>query len=100
MTHLTILSSMRICGKRRSVKTGFFYALTRFALAIAMLPSPAVAGDPIVDIHTAADVEAKRAALVHYIWGTAWADVLTRKPAVQSPYAPVPADALPSVSNV
>jgi dienelactone hydrolase len=74
--------------------------LTRFALAIAMLPSPAVAGDPIVAINTAADVEAKRAALVHYIWGTAWADVLTRKPTVQSPYAPVPADALPSVSNV
>jgi dienelactone hydrolase len=71
-----------------------------YALAIAALPSPAVAGDPIVGIKTAADVEAKRAALVHYIWGTVWADVLTRKPTVQSPYTPVPADALPSVSNV
>jgi hypothetical protein len=86
------------------VATQHIRAVTTFLCAlrwlIAVLPSPAVAGDPIVDINSAADVEAKRAALVRYIWGTAWADVLARKPTVQSPYTPVPADALPSLSNV
>jgi hypothetical protein len=83
---------MRIRAKGTTRHIG---AMTGLALTIAMLPSPAVA-----DLNTVIEVEAKRVALVHYIWGTSWAEVLTRKPGVRSPYTPVAADALPSVSNV
>jgi len=72
------------------------------ALLVGLLLSPAVwAADPQLDIRSPAGLEAKRAALVNYIWGTGWADVVSRQPTtVQSPYMPTQADALPSVSNV
>ena len=66
----------------------------------AAVPFLAVAADPVLDIHSAADVEAKRAALVQYIWGTAWPNVLAGQPTeVHSPYTRTDGDALPPVPN-
>jgi dienelactone hydrolase len=45
-------------------------------------------------------VQTKRAALVEYIWGTSWTDVLSRQPTTLDNYVPSPGDALPSVSNL
>jgi hypothetical protein len=72
------------------------------ALFLILLQSPAAwAADPLLDIHSPAELEAKRAVLVNYIWGTGWADVLAKQPTTVQPlYMPTPADALPSVSNV
>jgi dienelactone hydrolase len=66
----------------------------------SLLSLPIGATDPVLDIHSPGELEAKRVALVHYIWGTAWDDVLARQPTVYSPHTPTPADALPPVSNV
>jgi hypothetical protein len=73
--------------------------LATLVLYLLLLPI-AWAADPLLDIHSLSEIETKRAALVYFIWGTAWADVLRRQPTVRSPYTPVPADALPSVANV
>lgn len=88
----SILKRLRVSSLRCAVLTTI--------LLLPLLLLPARASDPVLDVHSPAELEAKRAALVHYIWGTAWADVLARQPIVFSPYTPTPADALPSVQNV
>src|SRR5215470_19332085 len=85
-----ILTRLRVGLPRHAVLT---------ALVLPLLLRPA-AGDTnaLLDIHSPAQLDAKRAALIRYTWGTAWEDVLARQPTtVQSPYNPVAADALPPV---
>jgi hypothetical protein len=70
-------------------------------LSVAM-PSLRASGnlDPVIDIYSSADVDAKRAALVQYIWGTSWKNVLSKQPSeTRDYYMPVGDDALPRVSS-
>jgi hypothetical protein len=82
------------------LKAAFLQHAILAALISPWLVFPAAAAtDSLLDIHSPAELEAKRAALIRYIWGAAWEDVLTTQPAVQSPYNPVAADALPPVPD-
>ncbi len=56
----------------------FLHTAVRTALIVALLPPLAGARvDPAIDIRSPADVTAKRAALVQFIWGTTWSAVLS-----------------------
>jgi len=55
--------------------------------------------DPAIDIHSQAEVEAKRDALVQYIWGIPWSNVITRQPTATDPYTPEDDDALPAIGS-
>jgi Ricin-type beta-trefoil lectin domain len=75
-------------------------AIIATLLSVAALQSHAGGTvDPVIDIHSTADVNAKRAALVQYIWGTSWSNVLSKQPIAHDHYTPVPDDALPPVSS-
>ncbi len=81
---------------------GFLSIALRVAVAVVLLLSIANGSvDPAVDIHSPAQAEAKRAALVQFIWGRSWSDILNRQPtATHDNYTPVPSDTLPQVSNL
>jgi hypothetical protein len=68
-------------NRSNCVRAGLLQRAALVALLLdPLLPPAAQAADPELDIRSPANVEAKRAALVQYIWGTAWAEVLARLP--------------------
>src|SRR5262249_3531279 len=57
--------------------------------------------DSRIQLRSVADLQAKRDAIVQYIWATSWADVLTRQPtATHDNYTPVMGDALPAAGTL
>lgn len=84
------------------VRGWVFLAIAMIASLIYAVPARSHDGsvdDSMIQIRAVSDVQAKRDALVHFIWETSWSDVLTRQPtATQANYQPRPEDALPDTS--